>query len=63
MSGLCISFEEDLMKLSDGFNTDVCRFKGVALPSVGGLGLVGNIATIIVLRYSFMEILFCIFTT
>ena len=21
------------MKLSDGFNTDVCRFKGVALPS------------------------------
>ena len=33
MSGLCISFEEDLMKLSDGFNTDVCRFKGVALPS------------------------------
>ena len=37
--------------------------EGVALPSVGGLGLVGNVATIIVLRYSFMEILFCIFTT
>ena len=25
--------------------------EGVALPSVGGLGLVGNVATIIVLRY------------
>ena len=33
MSGLGISFEKDLMKLSDGFNTEVCRFKGVALPS------------------------------
>ena len=31
--------------------------EGVALPSVGGLGLVGNVATIIVLRYSFMEML------
>ena len=28
-----MSFGEDLMKLSDGFNTEVCRFKGVALPS------------------------------
>ena len=25
--------------------------EGVALPSVGGLGLVGNVATIIVLRF------------